>query len=130
MRWWTWARPARSAAIPAVGRGRSGWKTRARPARIAERIPLTDRAVATAGGYGTLFDAAGRFNHIFEPWSGRASWRWLSVSVEAPPRPNRTSQLSNAFALMPEEATATLVRARRLVAHSVRPDGARLVQRE
>jgi hypothetical protein len=27
----------------------------------------------------SLFDEADRFNHIFEPGSGRTSWRWLSV---------------------------------------------------
>ena len=52
------------------------------PGKVAERILLADGAVATSGGYGTVFDPAGRFNHIFEPRSGRTSWRWLSVSVE------------------------------------------------
>jgi thiamine biosynthesis lipoprotein len=98
------------------------------PGTIAERIPLIDRAVATAGGYGTLFDEAGRFNHIFEPWSGRTSWRWLSVSVEAATA-TESNALSNAFALMPAEATAPVVRARGLVAHFVRPDGTRMAQR-
>ena len=95
---------------------------------VAERIPLVDRAVATAGGYGTLFDAAGRFNHIFEPWSGRTSWRWLSVSVESA-NATEANALSNAFALMPEEATAAVVRSIGVTAHFVRPDGTRTVQR-
>jgi len=98
------------------------------PGKIAERIPLADRAVATAGGYGTLFDRAGRFNHIFEPWSGHTSWRWLSVSVETATA-TESNALSNAFALMPAEATAPVVRALGLVAHFVRPDGSRMVQR-
>jgi thiamine biosynthesis lipoprotein len=97
------------------------------PGSIAERISLADRAVATAGGYGTLFDAAGRFNHIFEPWSGRTSWRWLSVSVEAATA-TESNALSNAFALMPAEATLPVVRAHSLVAHFVRPDGSRMLQ--
>jgi thiamine biosynthesis lipoprotein len=98
------------------------------PGLVAERIPLADRAVATAGGYGTLFDAAGRFNHIFEPWSGRTSWRWLSVSVESA-NATEANALSNAFALMPEKATTSLVRSLGLTAHFVRPDGSRMVQR-
>ena len=98
------------------------------PGVVAERIPLADRAVATAGGYGTLFDAAGRFNHIFEPWSGRTSWRWLSVSVESA-NATEANALSNAFALMPEEATAAMVTSSRVTAHFVRPDGTRVVQR-
>ena len=113
---------------PAGGPWSVGLEDPRAPGTIAERIPLADRAVATAGGYGTLFDAAGRFNHIFEPWSGRTSWRWLSVSVEAATA-TESNALSNAFALMPEEATAPSVRARGLVAHFVRPDGTRMVQR-
>ncbi len=113
---------------PAGGPWSVGLEDPRAPGTVAERIPLLDRAVATAGGYGTLFDQAGRFNHIFEPWSGRTSWRWLSVSVEAATA-TESNALSNAFALMPEVATAPLVRARGLVAHFVRPDGTRMVQR-
>lgn len=98
------------------------------PGSIAERIPLADRSVATAGGYGTLFDAAGRFNHIFEPWSGRTSWRWLSVSVESETA-TAGNALSNAFALMPADRTEPIVRSLGLVAHFVRPDGSRFIQR-
>jgi thiamine biosynthesis lipoprotein len=98
------------------------------PGSIAERIPLADRSVATAGGYGTLFDAAGRFNHIFEPWSGRTSWRWQSDSVESETATDGNA-LSNAFALMPAEKTEPIVRSLGLVAHFVRPDGSRFVQR-
>lgn len=97
------------------------------PGRIAERVPLADRAVATSGGYGTVFDQAGRFNHIFEPRSGRTSWRWLSVSVETDTA-TAADALSTAFTLMPEDATAPLVRDLGLVAHFVPPDGSRLVQ--
>jgi FAD:protein FMN transferase len=113
---------------PAGGPWSVGLEDPRAPGTIAERIPLTDRAVATAGGYGTLFDEAGRFNHIFEPWSGRTSWRWLSVSVEAATA-TESNALSNAFAVMPEEATAPVVRAHGLVAHFVRPDGSRMTQR-
>jgi hypothetical protein len=40
------------------------------PSQIAERVLLKDRAIATSGGYGTQFDSAGRFNHIFDPTNG------------------------------------------------------------
>jgi thiamine biosynthesis lipoprotein len=113
---------------PAGGPWSVGLEDPRAPGAIAERIPLIDRAVATAGGYGTLFDEAGRFNHIFEPWSGRTSWRWLSVSVEAATA-TESNALSNAFALMPAEATAPIVRALGLVAHFVRPSGERMTQR-
>jgi thiamine biosynthesis lipoprotein len=113
---------------PAGGPWSVGLEDPRAPGTIAERIPLIDRAVATAGGYGTLFDEAGRFNHIFEPWSGRTSWRWLSVSVEAATA-TESNALSNAFAVMPAEATAPIVRALGLVAHFVRPGGERMTQR-
>jgi len=113
---------------PAGGPWSVGLEDPRAPGTVAERITLVDRAVATAGGYGTLFDEAGRFNHIFEPWSGRTSWRWLSVSVEAATA-TESNALSNAFALMPEDATAPMVRALGLVAHFVRPDGTRMVLR-
>ncbi len=98
------------------------------PKQIAERIALADRAVSTSGGYGTMFDPAGRFNHLFEPQTGHTSWRWLSVSVEAATAAEADA-LSTAFSLMPEEATAPIVRKLGLVAHFVRPDGSRFVQR-
>jgi FAD:protein FMN transferase len=113
---------------PAGGPWSVGLEDPRAPGTIAERIPLVGRAIATAGGYGTLFDAAGRFNHIFEPWSGHTSWRWLSVSVESGTA-TESNALSNAFALMPEEATAGVVRSLGLTAHFVRPDGARVVQK-
>jgi len=113
---------------PAGGRWSVGLEDPRAPGTAVERITLADRAITTAGGYGTLFDEAGRFNHIFEPWSGRTSWRWLSVSVEGATA-TESNALSNAFALMPEDATAPVVRALGLVAHFVRPDGTRMVQR-
>ena len=67
------------------------------PEYIDQRIPLADRAVATSGGYGTMFDPAGQFNHLFEPRTGRTSWRWLSVSVEAATT-TEADALSTAFA--------------------------------
>jgi len=98
------------------------------PGKIDQRIPLADRAVATSGGYGTQFDPAGRYNHLFEPRTGRTSWRWLSVSVEAATT-TEADALSTAFTLMPEEATAPVVRKLGLVAHFVRTDGSRFEQR-
>jgi thiamine biosynthesis lipoprotein len=96
--------------------------------RLTERVALQDRAVATSAGSGTTFDARGQFNHLFEPRTGHTSWRWLSVSVEAATA-TEADALSTAFSLMPENATADVVRRRGLVAHFIRPDGSRLVQK-
>jgi len=52
--------------------------------RLIATISLDNQAVSTSGGYGTQFDAAGRFNHIFDPATGSCANRYLSVSVVAP----------------------------------------------
>ncbi len=113
---------------PAGGPWSVGLEDPRAPTRITERIALEDRAVATSAGYGTTFDAAGRFNHLFEPRTGHTSWRWLSVSVEAATA-TEADALSTAFSVMPEEATAPVVRKLGLTAHFIRPDGSRLTQR-
>ena len=97
-----------------------------RPARSQRRIPLlADQAVGTAGGYGTQFDAAGRFNHIFNPFDGSTSWRFKSVSVIAPTA-TEANVLSTAFTLTPMEQAHAVIRSRRLAAHFVLPDGRRI----
>jgi FAD:protein FMN transferase len=115
-------------AQPAGGPWWVGLEDPRGPHGVMERIALQDRAVATSAGYGTTFDRAGRFNHLFDPRTGRTSWRWLSVSVEAATT-TEADALSTAFSVMPEEATAPIVGRLGIVAHFVRPDGTRLVQR-
>jgi thiamine biosynthesis lipoprotein len=70
-----------------------------RPGRSIKTVELADRAMATSGGYGTQFDAAGRFNHIFDPGSGHCADRYLSVSVTAPLAATADA-LSTAFSTM------------------------------
>lgn len=95
--------------------------------QIAERIMIENQAVATSGGYGTLLDPAGRFNHIFDPKSGETSWRYLSVSVIAPTA-TTADALSTAFSLMPLAQTRRVVDQLGISAHFALPDGSRLQQ--
>jgi thiamine biosynthesis lipoprotein len=67
---------------------------------ILRTLPLEDQALATSGGYGTQFDAAGRFNHIFDPRTGGCSGRYLSVSVMAKSA-TTADALSTALSLLP-----------------------------
>lgn len=53
------------------------------PQAIFTAVELNDRAVATSGGYGTPFEASGRFHHLFDPHTGRCANRYASVSVIA-----------------------------------------------
>jgi len=94
------------------------------PGRVAEEIELLDQAVGTAGGYGTVFDPAGRFNHIFNPFDGSTSWRFKAVSVVSPTA-TEANVLSTAFTLVPREQAEAVVRARGLRAYFVQPDGTR-----
>ena len=73
------------------------------PGRIAEAIPLIDRAVATSGGYGFRFDRQGRFNHLFDPKTGRSAGRYSSVTVVMPTA-TAADALATAFSLLPAEA--------------------------
>jgi thiamine biosynthesis lipoprotein len=97
------------------------------PGRIAERIGLSDRAVATSGGYGTQFDAAGRFNHLFDPSDGTTSWRYAAVSVVAEDA-TTADALSTAFSLMPLDRARRVGDALGVRAHFALADGGRITQ--
>jgi len=92
------------------------------PGQVTKRIEIVNQAVATSGGYGTLFDAAGRFNHIFDPSTGRTSWRYLSVSVIAP-NATAADALSTAFSIMPLDCIREIVSRLNFKVHVVTPDG-------
>jgi thiamine biosynthesis lipoprotein len=97
------------------------------PESSMRRIALENRAVSTSGGYGTEFDPAGRFNHIFDPATGGTSWRHRSVSVVA--RTSATADaLSTAFCLMPLTAIQRIVSALDLTAYLAENDGTWLIQ--
>jgi thiamine biosynthesis lipoprotein len=97
------------------------------PGGVAETLEIENRAVATSGGYGTRFDDAGRFNHLFEPATGATSSRYLAVSVVAADA-TTADALSTAFSLLPMEAAAPIVRALGVAAHYAMPDGSRISQ--
>ena len=79
------------------------------PLEIGGRLALSDAAVATSGGYGTPFDAAGRHNHLIEPRSGRSAPARRSVSVVAPTA-TIADAASTALALLPPAAAPSVLR--------------------
>lgn len=107
---------------PSGSRWRVGLQQPGERGRIGQRVALQDQAVATSGGYGTLLDPAGRFNHIFEPSTGGTSWRYRSVSVVAPDA-TTADALSTAFSLMPRRRTAEIARMLNLETWFVLNDG-------
>lgn len=74
------------------------------------RVDLADRALATSGGYGTLFDAVGRFSHLINPRNGRTAPSARSVTVAAADA-TTADAYSTAFALMDEMQIAAIARA-------------------
>ncbi|MBI5130575.1 MAG: FAD:protein FMN transferase [Rhodopseudomonas palustris] len=74
-------------------------------------VELVDRAVATSAGSGFSFDRDGRFNHLFDPATGRSPALYRSVSVVAPSA-TEADALSTAFSMMGRDRIAAMLKAR------------------
>ena len=79
------------------------------PSRVADQLEMINQAAATSGGYGFRFDAAGAFNHLFDPVTGQSPKRYLSVTTVMETA-TAADALSTAFSLMSEEAIGTALR--------------------
>jgi thiamine biosynthesis lipoprotein len=79
------------------------------PGRLWGEVDLVDRALATSGDGGFVFDAGGRFTHLLDPRTGLSPRRHWAVSVVAPDA-TLADSLSTAFSLMPEEDVAAALR--------------------
>lgn len=71
-------------------------------------LPIVDRAVATSGAYGFQFDSRGRFNHLFDPRTGRCASRYRSVTTVSR-NATTADALTKPFSLMPEEQIRSLL---------------------
>jgi FAD:protein FMN transferase len=73
-----------------IGRHPDGrpWRIGIRDGRnfgsIDRRVDLEDMALAVSGGYGTTFEASGRFHHIFDPRTGASANSLVDVAVIGP----------------------------------------------
>ena len=67
---------------------RRPWRIGVRDGRnagsIDRMIDLEDMALAVSGGYGTTFDATGRYHHIFDPRTGASASTVVDVAVMGP----------------------------------------------
>jgi FAD:protein FMN transferase len=73
-----------------------------------ERLQVSDRAVATSGGYRRGFDIAGRhYSHIVDPRTGESTSHILSATVISP-RPVDAGALATAFCVLTSEESARL----------------------
>jgi len=93
------------------------------PDRQIESLDLRDLAVATSGGYGTVFDRLGRFHHLFDPSTGRPASTWASITVTAPTA-TTADALTKAVAMAPLDRVAAILRAGGgTAAHLIAADG-------
>lgn len=71
-------------------------------------IDVIDKAVATSGGYGTLFDQKGEFTHIIDPFTGRTAPQLLGVTVIADSA-TKANAFSTPLTLLPRERRQPVV---------------------
>jgi FAD:protein FMN transferase len=71
-------------------------------------LPIVDRAVSTSGAYGFQFNAAGRFNHLFDPRTGACADRYRSVTTISR-NAAAADALSTAFSLMHKQQIQSLL---------------------
>ena len=89
---------------------RIGIANPANPHEAVAEVDVIDKCVATSGGYGTIFDADGKFTHIVNARTGATVPAMVGVSVIAP-----TAMLADGLAtsmlLVPEESRRPMLRA-------------------
>jgi FAD:protein FMN transferase len=73
-------------------------------------VELEDMALAVSGGYGTTFEASGRFHHIFDPHTGASANSLVDVAVIGP-RATVANGLSTAICAAGEGQASTLLAA-------------------
>lgn len=79
------------------------------PEAVGDTLEAVDQAVATSGGYGFRFDAAGHFNHLLDPRTGASARLYRSVTILLPTA-TAADALSTAFSLMPPAGIAQALR--------------------
>lgn len=93
-----------------------------------ETVDLLDGGIATSSASGTVFERTGRFNHLFDPHSGRSAGREVRLTVRADSAMHADA-FATALAVMPLAARPAVLEgagARRLqlVETSAPPAGA------
>lgn len=102
--------PKAMAAKPDGSAWRIGIADPRDPARTITAVDVVDRAVATSGGYGTIFDSAGRFTHLMNPKTGGTAPAEASVTVIAA-KASTADALSTALAVAPAASRQAILSA-------------------
>jgi FAD:protein FMN transferase len=80
------------------------------PGSIERMVELEDMALAVSGGYGTTFEASGRFHHIFDPHTGASANSLVDVAVIGP-RATAADGLATAICVAGEARAPALLAA-------------------
>ena len=73
-------------------------------------IKIIDKAVASSGGYGTVFDSMGRFNHLFVPKTGHSAHFHAGVTVVADSA-TKADALSTTLSVVEPERVEAIIKA-------------------
>ena len=115
--------------IKAVGRHADGrpWRVGLtdprQPDTFATLVDLFDRSVCTSGGYGTKFEASGRFHHLFDPVTGASANHYIAVSVFASEAIVADALSTALYVTPPERGTTILTSFPGASALATMPDG-------
>src|ERR1700680_879388 len=94
------------------------------PKKVVMRIPLSDAAMSTSGGYERYFDENGlRSHHIIDPRTGHSASKVRSATILAPTATQTDGMSKTAFVLGPEKALEIINRMPEYDAVFVCPDG-------
>ena len=93
------------------------------PERFAVTLDLSNRALCTSGGYGTKFEASGRFHHLFDPATGRSAHHYIAVSVFAASAMIADALSTALYTTPPERGSRLLEQFSGVSALLTRPDG-------
>jgi thiamine biosynthesis lipoprotein len=79
--------------------------------------------VCTSGGYGTKFEASGRFHHLFDPLTGASAHGYLAVSVLATNTMIADALSTALYVTPPQRGSALLASFPAVSALATLPDG-------
>jgi FAD:protein FMN transferase len=102
---------------------RIGIANPANPKQAITEISVVDKALATSGGYGTIFDTKGEYTHLMNPYSGGTAPALAGVTVIADTC-TKANALSTPLTVVPAELRQKMVSAfGDVTAIFVTPDG-------
>jgi FAD:protein FMN transferase len=93
------------------------------PDMVRISLDLCDQSVCTSGGYGTKFDATGRFHHLFDPSTGASAHHYIAVSVFAASAFVADALSTALYVTPPERGAALLASFSGVSALATLPDG-------